>query len=176
LAALPTQFDVARNPIDGGISSCVFGASGAGCLNPALGAAVAAQYRSRGIQALLSTQAGGWSIGIGGGYDRRRFLAPELAGLFSVNGAVDENYYLTMTVGRALDRRSDISFNGYVNYFDNGLPGAPDVLSAGATAAYTREIFRNLQGQAAVGVNAFDQDGVNNALIGSALLGLRYSF
>jgi hypothetical protein len=176
LAALPTQFEVARNPLDGGISSCVFGSSGSGCLNPALGAAVAAQYRSRGIQALMSTQSGGWNIGIGAGYDRRRFLAPELAGLFSVNGAVDENYYLTMTVGRALDRRSDISFNGYVNYFDNGLAGAPDVLAAGATAAYTREIFRNLRGQAAVGVNAFDQDGVNNALIGSALLGLRYSF
>jgi hypothetical protein len=124
----------------------------------------------------MSTQAGGWSIGIGGGYDQRRFLAPELAGLFSVNGAVDENYYLTMTVARALDRRSDISFNGYVNYFDNGLPGAPDVLAAGATAAYTREIFQNLRGQAAVGLNAFDQDGVNNALIGSALVGLRYSF
>lgn len=176
LAALPTQFQIARNPIDGGISSCVFGAEGSGCLNPALGAAVSAQYRSRGIQALMSTKAGGWAIGVGGGYDRRRFLAPELAGLFSVNGAVDQNYYLTMTVGRALDRRSDIAFNGYLNYFDNGLPGAPDVLAAGATASYTRRIIQNLQGQAAVGVNAFDQDGVNTALIGSALLGLRYSF
>ena len=114
--------------------------------------------------------------GIGAGYDRRRLIAPALAGLGYTNGQVDEGFYGFMSAARQLDADSDVSFSAYSNFYDNGGVTTPDVLSYGATAAYSRRFWRGLQGSAALGVNAFDQDGFNTQIIGSALLGLRYSF
>lgn len=176
LAALPTQFDPIRNPISGDINPCVFGQQGGGCLSNQLGNATSAQYRSRGIQATLSSRFGGWSYGVGVGYDRRKLLAPLLSPIGSLNGVKDENYYLFVSAGRQLDVDSDIGLSGYVNYFDNGAPGASDVQSAGLTTSYSRRFWRGLTGTAAASINAFDQEGFNSQLIGSALVGLRYNF
>jgi hypothetical protein len=176
LAALPTQFDPIRNPISGDINPCVFGQQGGGCLSNQLGNATSAQYRSRGIQATLSSRFDGWSYGVGVGYDRRKLLAPLLSPIGNLNGIKDENYYLFVSAGRQLDVDSDIGLSGYVNYFDNGAPGASDVQSAGLTASYARRFWRGLTGTAAASLNAFDQEGFNSQLIGSALVGLRYNF
>lgn len=176
LAALPTQFDPTRNPIGGNINPCVFGQQGGGCLSNQLGNATSAQYRSRGVQATIGSRFAGWSYGVGIGYDQRKLLAPLLSPIASLNGIKDENYYLFLSAGRQLDVDSDISLSGYVNYFDNGAPGAGDVQSAGLSAAYARRFWRGLTGTAAASLNAFDQDGFNSQLIGSALVGLRYNF
>ncbi|AJA09905.1 hypothetical protein SKP52_15130 [Sphingopyxis fribergensis] len=176
LAALPTQFDPIRNPISGDINPCVFGQQGGGCLSNQLGNSTSAQYRSRGVQATLSSRFGGWSYGVGIGYDRRKLLAPLLSPIGSLNGIKDENYYLFVSAGRQLDVDSDLGLSGYVNYFDNGAPGASDVQSAGLTASYARRFWRGLTGTAAASINAFDQEGFNSQLIGSALVGLRYNF
>ncbi len=176
LAALPTQFDPTRNPIGGNINPCVFGQAGGGCLSNQLGNATAAQYRSRGVQATIGSRFGGWNYGIGVGYDQRKLLAPLLSPIASLNGIKDENYYLFLSAGRRLDADSDISLSGYLNYFDNGAPGVSDVQSAGLSAAYSRRFWRSLTGTAAASLNAFDQDGFNSQLIGSALVGLRYNF
>jgi len=176
LAALPTQFDPTRNPIGGNINPCVFGQQGGGCLSNQLGNATSAQYRSRGVQATIGSRFAGWSYGVGIGYDQRKLLAPLLSPIASLNGIKDENYYLFLSAGRQLDVDSDISLSGYVNYFDNGAPGVSDVQSAGLSAAYSRRFWRGLTGTAAASLNAFDQDGFNSQLIGSALVGLRYNF
>ncbi|MBU0865534.1 MAG: hypothetical protein KKA44_10005 [Alphaproteobacteria bacterium] len=176
LAALPTQFDPTRNPIGGTINPCVFGQEGGGCLNNQLGNATSAQYRSRGVQATIGSRYAGWSYGVGIGYDQRKLLAPQLSPIASLNGIKDENYYLFLSAGRQLDADSDLSLTGYVSYFDNGAPGASDVQSAGLSAAYARRFWRGLTGTAAASLNAFDQDGFNSQLIGSALVGLRYNF
>jgi len=176
LSALPTQFDPIRNPISGDINPCVFGQQGGGCLSNQLGNATSAQYRSRGVQATLSSRFGGWSYGVGVGYDRRKLLAPLLSPIGNLNGIKDENYYLFVSAGRQLDVDSDLGLSGYVNYFDNGAPGASDVQSAGLTASYARRFWRGLTGTAAASINAFDQEGFNSQLIGSALVGLRYNF
>ena len=176
LAALPTDFEVSRNPIDGGIGSCAFGAQGGGCLNNALGSATATQFRNRGIQALVSRRNGGWNFGVGGGYDRRRLLTPAGSVLAALNGVTDENYYAFLSAARQLDSRSDLSGSVYVNYFDNGAPTAGDVTSLGGTVTYSRRIWRTLNGTASAALNSFDQEGFNSELIGSALVGLRYSF
>ncbi|KGB52402.1 hypothetical protein FG91_03520 [Sphingopyxis sp. LC81] len=176
LAALPTQFDPIRNPISGDINPCVFGQQGGGCLSNQLGNATSAQYRSRGVQATLSSRFAGWSYGVGLGYDRRKLLAPLLSPIGSLNGIKDENYYLFVSAARQLDVDSDLSLSGYVNYFDNGAPGASDVQSAGLTTSYSRRFWRGLTGTAAASLNAFDQEGFNSQLIGSALVGLRYNF
>lgn len=176
LAALPTQFEVSRNPIDGSIGSCAFGAQGSGCLNPSLGSATATQFRNRGVQALFSRQSDGWNIGVGGGYDRRRLLTPAGSTLAALNGITDENYYAFVSVARQLDRDSDLSTTLFYNYFDNGDATAADGSTAGASVTYSRRFWRGLTGTASAAINSFDQDGLNSELIGSALLGLRYSF
>lgn len=176
LSAMPTQFEAIRNPLDGNIGSCVFSGEGSTCLNPSLTSATSAQFRNRGVMASLSTQAGGWNLGLGGGFDQRKLLAPELLNQFSINGVSEENYYMFLSAARALDSRSDLALSGYLNYFDSGIGGSGDAMGAGASAAYTRQIVRNLNANAAVAVNAFDQDGINSEVIGSALVGLRYSF
>jgi hypothetical protein len=176
LAALPTQFDPTRNPIGGDVDTCVFGEEGGGCLNNQLGSANSAQYRSRGVQATLSSRFAGWSYGVGIGYDQRKLLVPRLSPIANLNGIKDESYYLFLSAGRQLDRDSDLSLSGYVSYFDNGAPNAGDVQSAGLSAAYSRRFWRGLTGTAAGSINAFDQEGFNSQLIGSALVGLRYNF
>ena len=176
LAALPTQFDPTRNPIDGDIDSCVFGQQSGGCLNNALTNATGAQFRSRGIQAIFSSRTGRWNYGVGAGYDRRRLLMPALGELAALDGVVDESYYLFAAIGRQLDADSDIAFNGVFNYYDNGAPGASDVRSLGASVVYSRRFWRGLTGSAAANITSFDQDGFNSQLIGSVLAGLRYNF
>ena len=176
LAALPTQFDPSRNPVDGALNNCVFGPQGGNCLTPQLGSATGAQFRNRGVQAVLSSRFDGWNYGVGIGYDRRRLLVPATSPIASLNGVIDESYYLFLSAGRRIDTDSDISLTGYLNYFDNGAPGAGDVQSAGLSAAYARRFWRSLTGTAAASLTAFDQDGFNSQLIGSALVGLRYNF
>ncbi|MBN8805509.1 MAG: hypothetical protein J0H81_10520 [Sphingopyxis terrae] len=175
LSALPTQFDPTRNPISGDVNACVFGQQSGGCLAPQLANTTTAQFRSSGVQAILSSRYGRWSYGVGAGYDRRKLLVPTGSVLGAINGTVDEAYYLFVSAGRQLDSSSDLSISGYLNYFDNGSPGASDVQSAGISAAYSRRFWRGLTGTAAAGLNAFDQDGLNSQLIGSALVGLRYN-
>lgn len=176
LSALPTQFEVGRNPIDGSVGTCAFGAQGSGCLNPALASATSTQFRNRGIQAIISRQAGDWNLGFGGGYDRRRLLTPAGSTLAALNGITDENYYAFVTAARQLDRSSDLNATMSYNYFDNGAPGASDVSSLGGTVTYSRRFWRGLTGTASAAINSFDQDGVNSQLLGSALFGLRYGF
>jgi hypothetical protein len=176
LSALPTDFEVSRNPIDGSIGTCAFGSQGGGCLNGALGSATATQFRNRGIQALVSRRAGGWNFGIGGGYDRRRLLTPAGSALAALNGITDENYYAFLSAARQLDASSDLSGSVYFNYFDNGAPTAGDVTAMGTTITYSRRFWRSLNGTASAALNSFDQDGFNSELVASALLGLRYSF
>jgi hypothetical protein len=154
----------------------VFGQEGAGCLNPQLVSTTSLQFRNRGVQALYSSRFGGWSYGVGVGYDQRRLLVPANSVLAPLNGLKDENYYLFMTAGRQLDAESDLSLSGYVSYFDNGAVNVGDIQSAGISAAYSRRFWRDLTGTAAASLNAFDQDGFNSELIGSALVGLRYNF
>lgn len=176
LSNLPTQFEIVRNPLDGGIGTCVFGNQGSGCLSPALGSATATQFRNRGIQAQLSRTGGGWNLGVGGGYDRRKLLTPAGSVLAPLNGITDENYYAFVSAARQLDRDSDLSGTLTFNYFDNGAPGAGDVTAMGTGVTYTRRFWRQLTGTAAATLSSFDQDGFNSELIGSALLGLRYNF
>lgn len=176
LSALPTQFDPTRNPIGGEVDPCVFGEEGGSCLNNRIGNATAAQFRNRGVQAVLSSRFGGWNYGVGVGYDRRRLLVPRLSPIAVAGGITDQSYYLFLTAGRRLDAESDVSLSGYLNYFDNGSPGASDVQSAGLSGTYSRRFWRGLSGTAAASLDAFDQDGFNSQLIGSALVGLRYNF
>jgi len=178
LASLPTQFTLARNPFGSQISGCVFGAAtggAGGCLNGALQSLANGTYRSRGVNGVWRYSKGPWGAGVGVGYAERRFFAPNGV-LSAANGTTDRSFYGQAYVSRRLDEQSGIDGTVYVNWFDSGLLNAPDVLGTGATASYFRTFGRRLTGTASLGIFSTAVDGQESSLIGSALLGARYSF
>ena len=176
LSDLPTAFNSNRNAITGDLNSCVFAAAGGFCLNNALRTASSATFRSRGVQASISENAGPWTSGLAIGFDRRKFLASALGGQGQIAGLIDENYYLSGYLGRELDRRSSFGTNVYANLNDPGQAGAPNSYGFGANASYNRNIWRGLQATAAVGIDTFEVEDFEKDVTASALLGLRYSF
>ncbi len=176
LAALPTQFTVARNPFGNQVGGCIYSvAGGGGCLDSALQSVATGTYRSRGMNAVLSYQRGPTRAGFGGGYAQRKFFAPTGA-FFSTNGVRDESYYLQAFVARQLDELSSVDASIYANLFDSGILGAPDVVGTGATAAYYRRLGSRFTGTAALGLYSSRVENVASTLTGSALLGAKYAF
>jgi hypothetical protein len=176
LAALPTQFTVARNPFGNQVGGCVYSVTnGGGCLDSALQSVATGTYRSRGLNAVLSYQRGPMRAGIGGGYAQRKFFAPTGA-FFSTNGVSDQSYYLQAFVARQLDDVSSVDASVYANLFDSGILGAPNVIGTGATAAYYRRFGSRLTGSAALGLYSSRVENVASSLTGSALLGAKYEF
>jgi hypothetical protein len=181
LAALPTSFGAGSNAFGDQFNGCVFGRQGSnagGCLNPLLGSVNTANFRSRGAVAVYSANIGRNRIGFGLGYDNRRYLLP--AGIIpgvSLDGVVDETWFAQVSAGRELSRRSSVDINGFVNYFDSGLTGAPNVFGGGATTSYSYS-FGHFGASASLGLYAFDQSipGTTADVTAQGLLGMRYSF
>ncbi len=179
LAGLPTQFDTYRNPLDGSIGSCVYGADnqgGGGCFDAALAGTTSANFVARGLSGQLSTRRGGWDYGFSVGVDQRLFKGRNLLGTIDLEGATDESYFASLSAGTQLDARSGFDMAAYLRYFDSELGNRAGVLGYGATAAYNRRFTRGLSGVAALGIYGSDQDNGINDLVASALLGARYSF
>ena len=174
LAALPTDFDVTRNPIDGGIGGCAFGASGGTCLTPTLGNAVGVAFRNRGAVLSISSRQRPWTLGAAVGYDRRSYQIEGIPGIAGLDGTVDETWYAYLSASRALSDRTSFGSSLYATYFDSGLGN--DAFSGGASAAVSHLFASRLTGNAAVSLNTIDQDGFEAQTFASALLGLRYSF
>lgn len=179
LAGLPTQFDTYRNPLDGSLGSCVYGADnqgGGGCFDAALSGTTSANFVIRGVAGQLSTRRGGWDYGFSVGADQRRFKGRDLLGTINLEGVTDESYFASLSAGTQLDARSNFDMLAYLRYFDSELGNRSGVLGYGATAAYNRRFSRGLSGVAALGIYGSDQDSGLNDLVASALLGARYSF
>lgn len=176
LANLPAQFDAFRNPITGDLGGCVAGAEGSDCSAAGIGSVRSALFRGRGVNAAWSHQLGMTSLGLGAGYDRRRFIAAAGTVLAAANGAVDENYYVAAFASRQLDQRSSLTANGTVNWFESGLDPAGDGMGYSATLAYYRNFFGGLSGSAAVGLDGVTRDSLPDFQNASALVGLRYTF
>jgi len=176
LAALPTEFTLARTPFGGTIGGCAFSTAGAGaCLDPVLQSIATGTYRSRGLNAVLSYQQGPLNAGIGLGYAQRRFFAP-VGALVSLNDFTDRTYYVQAFLARQIDDVSSVSANVYGNLYDAGVSGAPDVIGTGATGAYFRRFGRRVTGNVALGLFSNRIDGISSSLTGSALIGGRYDF
>jgi hypothetical protein len=174
LAALPTSFNTPRDPFGDGFNGCVFGdtaTAAGGCLTNSLGSISTASYRARGVNAVLSMNAGPTTLGLGLGYANRRYLVPP--GVI-VAGTSDDNWYGQLFASHQLDSVSSLSGNVYANYYESNLPGAPGVFGAGANGSYYRS-FGSLSAMATLGISTYDVEGAGNTSA-QALLGLRYGF
>lgn len=177
LAGLPTEFNVSRNPLTGEFNRCVFGPNPGtgGCLDDTFQSVATSNFRSRGVGILYSAERGPWSLGIGGNYAERRYLAPTNV-FFTVEGVKDRAWTFQADLARRLTESSGMDFAVYADWYKSGFAGRADVQSVGATAAYYRSFNDRLTGQAAVGLQGFDQDGLDTQISGQLLLGLRYGF
>lgn len=179
LALLPTAFGDGFNPLNPDFGGCVFGREGAGaggCLNPVFQSVSGSVFRTRGVTAVLSYERGPWSGGFGIGAARRTYRTPAVSGVVSLDGIRDESLFAQAQAGYRIDEKSAFDAAIYMNFFNSGLNGAPDVFSAGATAAYQRRLARNVSGIAAIGLGSSSVDGFEDSLVLSGLLGARVEF
>lgn len=177
LAALPTDFDVTRDPVTGELTGCVSTLDGSGCLDGLLGSLRSSVFRGRGVVASYSRQIGRMTAGIGAGYDRRKFIGAPGTVLELADGLVDESYYVTAGLSGPVGQRGNFSVNSYANWFNSGSAGVGDVSAIGGSASYSEQVFRNLSARAAVAISMLDSDiAPDNFTTASALLGLRYDF
>ncbi len=181
LAALPTQFDAIHNPLTGDLGTCVV-ATGAvtegqgTCLNGALASVSSSVFRGRGVLATFGVTSGVLQYGIGGGYNRRTFIAAPGTVLASANGVIDENYWVSAYLNGRIDRNSSFGTNIWANWYQSGDSLAGDVSAYGATAAYYRSLTRNLSASAAVGVEGVNRELLQDIWTAQAMVGVRYSF
>ena len=117
------------------------------------------------------------TIGFGGGYSRRDFIAPNVPGNtgIQVDGTDDEAFFGQVFASRELSRRTSLSGNAYVSYTNSSLPGADGVLGWGANSVLTHQ-FGKLSATAAVGIYGFEQQASVSDVQAQALLGFRYGF
>ena len=74
--------------------------------------------------------------------------------LASVDGVIDESYYVAANASHQLDRNSGISTGAYLSWFNNGFEQLVAMASAiHASLAYYRDIWRGLTGVAAIGLD-----------------------
>lgn len=176
LVALPTDFEVIRNPITGELNGCVSSLKEGSCIAGALGGLRSSVYRVRGISASYAIDLGRITAGIGAGYERRKYIFARDSVLGAYNGLTDKNLWLSASLGARIDERSAISTNVYANWYKSQLGLGGDGSSVGASAAYNRLLARRLTATAAVGIDGYMRDDEEDYWTASALVGMRYSF
>lgn len=175
LSTLPTAFVTTTDPFGNQFAGCIYGTVGSatgGCLNSVFASAVTSAYRARGVAGVAVLNRGNTRIGIGGGYARRTFLAPE--GAFTLNGTEDESVYAQLFASTDVGRNGQLSSSIFASYYSIDLPGADSILGWGANTAYTHS-FGHLGATVSAGIFGFDREGGSDTSA-QALLALRYGF
>jgi hypothetical protein len=176
LEDLPTDFELARNPLTGDFAGCAVTQSGGGCVNPVLGSVAASAFRARGIAATYGVDLGRIRAGLGAGYSRRKFIARRDSVLASAAGTIDENWWANAWASAQLDRRSSVGANLYANRFESGQSNLGDATALGLNASYFRRLTDRLSATAAVGIDGIEREAPLVDQWGlSALVGLRYA-
>lgn len=177
LTSLPVGFEAVRNPFSGDIGGCVAALEAGSCLSGNLGSVRSNAFRARGVAASYAMQLGHLNAGIGGGYDRRKFIAAPGTVLASAAGLIDENYWLAAYLNARLNQAASIDANVYANWIESGGALAGDTRGWGATAAYNHAVTSHLSATAALGVEGLSEvEMPDDTWSASALLGMRYSF
>lgn len=177
LADLPSEFSSVRNPLTGDIGGCVATLEKGSCLPGSLSSVRSSTFRARGVMATYGVDLGRYSAGIGGGYDRRRFIGARGTVLEAANGQTDENFWLSTYLNGRIDQHSSFATSLYANWFQSGSVLEGDTSAVGATAAYNRLLMRNLTATAALGLDGVKRDApLEDDWTASALVSVRYNF
>ena len=176
LRDLPTDFEVSRNPVTGDLNGCVTATANGLCFNNALASVSSATFRSRGISLSYGQRLGRLSLGMGAGYDRRKFLAAPGTVLAQANGVIDENFFVGASLSGPLGREAGFGTSVYANWYRSGFSSAGDANAVGANASYYRNLTDRLVATAAVSVDGIDRRILDDEWLASMLLGLRYNF
>lgn len=177
LRDLPTDFEAVRNPLTGNVGGCVSSLEGSNCLSGVLGSVRSATFRARGVMASYGVELGRLQAGIGGGYDRRKFIAAPGTILAASNGVIDQNYWVAAYLNGRIDQRSGFTTNLYANWFQTGTGQIGDATLVGANASYYRNLTGRLSANAALGIDGVNRDDtLDDVWSASALVGVRYSF
>lgn len=177
IATVPTSFAAPGGISTLSLGGCVFGANGgAGTCIPALSSTNANFYRSRGVYALVSAVRGRWTFGLGADYDHRHYLAADggPANIASYAGVHEDSVTVNGVASRRLSPNSTISGSAYAAWYHTDLFDSPHYTTYGVTGAYSRLFTRNLSGQAAVSIYSGAGDRVDEDVIGTAILAVRY--
>ena len=176
LDGLGTDFEAFRNPVTGDLTGCVGSLDGGNCTLAGLGSVRSAVYRARGVSATFAHNIGRTQLGLGVGYDRRKYIAAAGTALSALDGIVDENYWVAAYANRQLDRQSSVNFGASASWFETGFDSAGGSLGYSTSLAYYRNIIAGLSGTAAVSLDGITRESLPDYTSASALLGLRYSF
>lgn len=177
LSGLGTDFIALRNPVTGDLGGCVITTeTGENCTLAQLGSLRSSVYRSRGVAANYGRSVGRTSLGLGLGYDRRRFIAADDTVLANLDGVIEENIWASAYATRRLDRASSLQLAGYATWFESGLDSTGDGFGYSTSLSYYRNFFGGLSGTAAVGIDGYSREELPDTTNASALVGLRYSF
>lgn len=173
---LPTDFTTDRNPFSGDISGCASGGQGGGCVNGALGSISSSTFRNRGVSAAYSHTAGKLRMGLGAGYLRRKFIGARGTVLATANGRTDETYYVNAQISGPIDRLTGFTVGVYDSWYKSGLSPLADVNAVGVNAGISRQFTNRLVGGAAVGLDSINRKVVDDELVATGQLSLRYNF
>lgn len=176
LAALPDDFDVIRDPITGDVTGCTSLVDGSSCLGSLLGSVRSSIFRSRGIAANYTREIGVATLGIGAGYDNRKFIGAEGTVLAAADGITDENYYIFAGASGPMFR-GRVSASATASWYDSGLDTAGDTFTIGSSVSYMQQVYRRLSARAAFSAYLLDNE-ISDADVSAlnALVGLRYDF
>ena len=176
LAELPTDFEAIRNPITGDMTGCVNSLQRGNCLAGVLGSVRSSVFRARGVTASYGHTFGRMSVGIGAGYDRRKYIAAPGTILAVANGVIDENTWVSTYLTGRIGEQASFTTSAYINWFQSGFATAGDGRAMGATAAYNRNITDHLSATAALGIDGISRELLEDVWNASALVGVRYRF
>lgn len=176
LAALPDDFDIIRDPITGDVTGCTSLVDGSSCLGSLLGSVRSSIFRSRGIAANYTREIGVATLGIGAGYDNRKFIGAEGTVLAAANGITDENYFIFAGASGPMFR-GRVAASATASWYDSGLDTAGDTFTIGSSVSYMQQVYRRLSARAAFSAYLLDSE-ITEADVSAlnALVGLRYDF
>ena len=178
ISRLPTSFNVADRRFGGAFNGCVFGRNGGagGCMDDAFQSINTANFRNRGVTAMISAQRGQTALGLGLGYAQRRYFAPRFGNAFTVDGVKDKSWFAQAYYAYDINENSGVNLDAYLDYYQSGLAGAGDVIGTGLSGTYWHNFNRHLSASATGQVYSSDQEGADSSLIGSLLVGMRLQY
>jgi hypothetical protein len=176
LSGTSTQFTAIRDSITGNLSSCVGSLTGGTCIGGATGSLNSQVYRGRGVTASLMHSLGRWQVGVGGGWDRRVYIAAPETVLAELNGKVDQYYWVAGYAGGKVSARSSIQTTLELYKFESGLVANGDISAVRAVGVYQYYFSHHLTGNASLAVDGMKREQAEDLWTASGALGVRYSF